>query len=65
MGNLTMTETTTPIVQCPSCKTKLFDGEVVKGISVLKVASSGCEGLCKRCKTWVILPLLYSGKVDK
>lgn len=62
---MTETKTKTPIVQCPGCKTKLFDGEVVKGISVLKVASSGCEGLCKRCKTWVSLPLIYSGKVDK
>lgn len=49
-----------PIVQCPGCKAKLFDGKVVKGISILKLAPSASEGLCKRCKTWVRLPIIYN-----
>lgn len=57
-----MTKTFRKIVQCPGCNARLFDGEVVKGISVLKVVETGSEGMCKRCKTWVPLPFVYSHK---
>jgi hypothetical protein len=65
MGGLKMTEAAIPIVQCPGCKAKLFDGEIMKGISILKVVRDGCNGLCKRCKTWVPLPFAYEQKQGK
>jgi hypothetical protein len=54
-----MTNTARPAVQCPGCKTKLFDGEVFKGISVMRIVDAGIAGMCKRCKHWVVLPLVY------
>jgi len=47
-------------LNCPTCKAKLFDGDVIKGVSVLKLCEDGSfSGMCKRCKSWVRLPLIY------
>jgi hypothetical protein len=58
-----MTETVRAPVQCPTCKSKLFDGKVIKGVSVISILPDGrAEGLCKRSKTWVELPIFYGAK---
>lgn len=48
-------------LHCPMCTAKLFDGHVIKGVTVLKMAENGgFSGMCKRCKNWVRLPLMFS-----
>jgi|GEM_PF-2752414 len=49
-----------PEVRCPVCRSKLFDGEVIKGVSVIRVLPQAAEGKCKQCKGWVGLPVAYS-----
>jgi hypothetical protein len=51
---------TRPEVKCPTCRSKIFDGLVIKGISVIRLPPEGAAGLCKKCKAWVRLPLFYS-----
>jgi len=52
------------VVHCAGCNTKLFDGKVIKGVSVISILpESESKGLCKRCKTWVPLPIVYSAEV--
>jgi hypothetical protein len=48
-------------VRCPVCRSKLFDGEVIKGVTVIRVLKDSAEGKCKQCKGWVGLPVSYSG----
>jgi len=47
-------------LSCPTCKSKIFDGEVIKGVSIMKMrADGGFSGLCKCCKNWVKLPVVF------
>lgn len=50
-----------PEVRCPTCRSKLFDGQVIKGVTVIRVWQDSVEGKCKQCKGWVGLPVSYSG----
>lgn len=50
-----------PEVRCPTCRSKLFDGQVIKGVTVIRVwQSSAAEAKCKQCKEWVTVPLTYT-----
>lgn len=45
-------------VRCPVCRTLIFDGEVLK--SPVTRFGDQSESLCKRCKTWVPVPVVIS-----
>ena len=47
-----------PRVACPTCRTVVFDGEVVLS-RVVRVLAQGCEAKCKQCREWVAVPLRY------
>ncbi len=45
------------ITRC-SCGRELFNGQVLKGITVIRVKENGgCEAKCKFCKAWATVPL--------
>jgi hypothetical protein len=46
-------------VRCPTCRAKLFDGHVIKGVSIIRLLQHSAEGKCKQCKGWVGLPVVY------
>lgn len=46
-----------------SCGRVLFDGQVLKGITIVKVKpGGGCEAKCKFCKKWADVPMVYKEK---
>ncbi len=54
------------IERCPSCRAKLLEdlpGEVVIRNAILRVDSrtGSVKAKCPRCKTWVEVPLRYTG----
>ncbi len=52
-------------IKCPTCGEKIRDGEVIRGIRVLRLADAATgqwEGKCSNCKTWVPLPLVSGGR---
>jgi hypothetical protein len=57
-----MTEISSLVVTCPGCRAKLFYGGAIKGVSVITFSKGSGLGLCKRCKTWVPLPIFYNAE---
>ncbi|MFN2288661.1 MAG: hypothetical protein ABR578_10060 [Chromatocurvus sp.] len=56
------TQTTSSLrqsIKCPTCTAMVFDGLVIKS-RVVRVLAAGAEAKC-RCKTWVPVPVTYSG----
>lgn len=49
-----------PEVKCASCGHTIFDGLVIKA-RVVRLLAGGGEALCKRCKSWVAVPVTYVG----
>jgi len=52
--------------RCPTCRDKIVvrvDGEVLVRNAILRVspADRGVAAKCSRCKTWVEVPLRYTG----
>lgn len=47
-----------PEVKCPTCRTVLFDGIVIKS-RVVRLLPKGAEAKC-RCKRWVPVPVTYA-----
>ena len=47
-----------PPVKCPTCRTVLFDGIVLKS-RVVRLLPKGGEAKC-RCKRWVPVPVSYA-----
>lgn len=47
-----------PPVNCPVCRTTLFDGLVIKS-RIVRLTATGGEAKC-RCKRWVPLPIAYT-----
>lgn len=45
-------------VKCPTCTEVVFTGSVVL-TRCLRVGERRTEAKCKRCKTWVEVPLVY------
>jgi len=47
-----------------SCSRVLFDGDVLKGTTVIRVKPDGaCEAKCKFCKNWAAVPFVYQAVV--
>lgn len=50
-----------PIVKCPMCRDKIFDGTLIRAKITRVLPSNEVECLCKQCnsKEWVKVPLVY------
>jgi hypothetical protein len=65
-GDAMPAEAATGELRCPTCRTKIVvpdgTGLVVRN-AILRVTreSGGATAKCPRCKTWVEVPLRYSG----
>ncbi|PHS71944.1 MAG: hypothetical protein COB22_05875 [Cycloclasticus sp.] len=59
MTNVAQLQQPRPEVACQKCENTVFDGLVIKQVTVIRLLPHAAQGKCKRCKTWVDLPMQY------
>ena len=63
---MTSPEPETALERCPTCRVKIIvrvGGEVLVRNAIIRVdtGSGGVTAKCSRCKSWVEVPLRYTG----
>jgi len=59
MNNVHQLQQPRPAIKC-RCGSTVFDGLVVKQVTVIRLLPHTSEAKCKRCKSWVTLPIVYA-----